>query len=48
VARELSLDVPGDISVAGFDDVRIAAVGSPPRWRRASRASPRLTTARVD
>jgi DNA-binding LacI/PurR family transcriptional regulator len=37
VARELRLDVPGDVSIAGFDD-------SPPAWL----SSPPLTTVRVD
>jgi LacI family transcriptional regulator, repressor for deo operon, udp, cdd, tsx, nupC, and nupG len=37
VARELRLAVPGDVSIAGFDD-------SPPAWL----SSPPLTTVRVD
>ena len=37
VARKLRLDVPGDVSITGFDDSPVSAVSSPP-----------LTTARVD
>jgi DNA-binding LacI/PurR family transcriptional regulator len=37
VARKLKLDVPGDVSITGFDDSPVSAVSSPP-----------LTTVRVD
>jgi DNA-binding LacI/PurR family transcriptional regulator len=37
VARERGLDVPGDVSIAGFDDSPLASLSSPP-----------LTTVRVD
>ena len=37
VARELGFDVPGDVSIAGFDDSPLASLSSPP-----------LTTVRVD
>jgi DNA-binding LacI/PurR family transcriptional regulator len=37
VARKLGFDVPGDISITGFDDSPVAALSSPP-----------LTTVRVD
>ena len=36
-AREAGLDVPGDVSVTGFDDSPMAALGMPP-----------LTSVRVD
>jgi DNA-binding LacI/PurR family transcriptional regulator len=37
VARKLKRDVPGDVSIAGFDDSPVAALSSPP-----------LTTVRID
>jgi DNA-binding LacI/PurR family transcriptional regulator len=37
VARKFGFDVPGDVSIAGFDDSPVAALSSPP-----------LTTVRVD
>jgi DNA-binding LacI/PurR family transcriptional regulator len=37
VARQLGIDVPGDVSIAGFDDSPLAALSTPP-----------LTTVRVD
>jgi LacI family repressor for deo operon, udp, cdd, tsx, nupC, and nupG len=37
VARKLKLDVPGDVSITGFDDSPVSALSSPP-----------LTTVRVD
>ena len=37
VARELGLDVPGDVSIAGFDDSQLASL-----------SSPQLTSVRVD
>ena len=36
-ARELRIDVPGELAVAGFDDIKEAALTDPPLTTIASR-----------